>query len=421
MIGTGVAAAVVAGGGCLAVLAGVGAPAPAANPVASSTGAAATGTRTGGGGTGGATALTLPWTRTATVGALPPASTAPGSPATGGTATGGTGQGAGAGAAPPRLIVPDVIASVPGGVTAADLAKLNKLAQVRAVLPIAGGRVTVNGEPVTVLGAAAAKLRPWMPPDTAVSTGVWAGFAAGDLVTTATVARAGGLRPGAEYPVSAAVRTGIRFGASALLGVAGVGGIVSDTEAHRLGLVRDVAVLINAPAANMLALTGQVRAALGAGSQVVRLVPVSVSTRLPVVTNVSSGRPASYMQLYQESAARYCPGLSWTVLAAIGQIESGDGANVGPSRAGALGPMQFLPSTWRIWGITAFGESGAPDIMDPFDAVPSAARMLCASGAASGGQGLRQAIFAYNHATWYVDEVLTLADEYGTEFSRSSQ
>ena len=50
--------------------------------------------------------------------------------------------------------------------------------------------------------------------------------------------------------------------------------------------------------------------------------------------------------------------------------------------------------------------------MDPFDAVPSAARLLCADGATAGGQGLRQAIFDYNHANWYVDEVLTLAAEY---------
>jgi membrane-bound lytic murein transglycosylase B len=78
--------------------------------------------------------------------------------------------------------------------------------------------------------------------------------------------------------------------------------------------------------------------------------------------------------------------------------------------------MQFLPSTWRVWGIDAFGETGPPDIMNPYDAVPSAALLLCASGAAQSGQALRQAIFAYNHATWYVDEVLTLAAEYAREF-----
>jgi membrane-bound lytic murein transglycosylase B len=97
--------------------------------------------------------------------------------------------------------------------------------------------------------------------------------------------------------------------------------------------------------------------------------------------------------------------------AAIGQIESGDGANVGPSSAGAEGPMQFLPSTWQEWGITAFGEPGPPDVMDPYDAVPSAARYLCAAGAGTRA-GLARAIFAYNHADWYVAEVLALAQQY---------
>jgi membrane-bound lytic murein transglycosylase B len=103
--------------------------------------------------------------------------------------------------------------------------------------------------------------------------------------------------------------------------------------------------------------------------------------------------------------------MSWTVLAAIGQIESGDGANNGPSSAGALGPMQFMPGTWAEWGINGFGPPGPPDIMNPLDAIPSAARMLCAAGAGNLAT-LRGAIFAYNHATWYVDEVLALAGEY---------
>jgi len=411
IIGIGLAAASVVVVGFLTIVSGAAGPAASASrqaaggvPGAARPGSPATGAA-------GATALSLPWSRPTAIGPVPPSAV---SAAAGGKQSAGVDA---AGDAPPRLIVPDVIAAVPGGVTAADVAKLRKIGQVRAVLPIAGGRVAVNGKQVTVLSAPAAKLRPWMPPDTAVRQDVWADFGAGDLVTTTGVARAAGLRAGTDYPVSAAVRTGIRYGASALLGVAGVGGIVSDTAAKRLGLVRNVAVLVDAPAANMLTLTSQVNAALGQGSQVVRLVPVSVSTHLPVDTHVPSGRPGSYVELYQESAAQYCPGLSWTVLAAIGQIESGDGANVGPSTAGALGPMQFLPSTWKIWGITAFGETGAPNIMDPFDAVPSAARMLCADGAAAGGQQLRQAIFDYNHATWYVDEVLSLAGEYGTEFS----
>jgi hypothetical protein len=322
-----------------------------------------------------------------------------------------------AGAAVPRLVVPDIIAAAPGGVTAADLARIRKLAQVRAVLPIDGARITVNGKPLTVLGAPAAALRPWMPPATAASQQVWSEFAAGDLVTTAQSARSARLAAGGRYPVAAAARTTLTFGGQALLGIAGVDGIVNQSQARRLGLAHDVAVLINAPAANMTSLVASVRSALGGSAQVIRLVPVAVGTSLPVDTTPPKGRPTSYLALFQESAAQYCPGLSWTVLAAIGQIESGDGANVGPSAAGALGPMQFLPSTWRIWGTDGFGDTGPPNIMNPFDAVPSAARLLCAAGAGSGGQALRQAIFAYNHAAWYVDEVLTLAAEYAREFA----
>jgi Transglycosylase SLT domain len=321
-----------------------------------------------------------------------------------------------AGASVPRLIVPDVIAAVPGGVTAADIARLRKLSQVMAVLPIDGARITVNGKPLTVLGAPASALRQWLPPATAASAQVWRDFAAGDLITTAAAARGLRLARGRAYPVSAAVRTTITFGGTALLGVAGVDAIVNQAKARQLGLVRDVAVLVNAPAADMIKLAAQVKSVLGKSSQVIRLVPVVVSTRLPVDPNPPTGRPDSYLALFQESAAQYCPGLSWTVLAAIGQIESGDGANTGPSSAGALGPMQFLPSTWQVWGIDGFGDTGPPNIMNPYDAVPSAAGLLCASGATQGGQGLRAAIFAYNHATWYVDEVLTLAAEYAREF-----
>jgi hypothetical protein len=190
--------------------------------------------------------------------------------------------------------------------------------------------------------------------------------------------------------------------------------VVSNTVAARLGLVKDLGVLINAPADNFTSLVSEVRAVTGAQSQVVSLQPTTSTTpgQLPVATSVPAGRPTTYLALYQESAARYCPGLSWTVLAAIGEVESGDGANMGPSSAGALGPMQFLPSTWQRWGITGFGDTGAPNIMNPFDAVPSAAAYLCAAGAAKGGSSLYQAIFAYNHADWYVSEVLAIAREY---------
>jgi hypothetical protein len=315
-----------------------------------------------------------------------------------------------------HLIVPDVIASVPGGLTRADLDRIKRLSGVRAVLAIDGAQITVNGARLTVLAASEAALRPWTPPATAASDRVWSAFRAGHLITTGQAASAAHLARGQTYPVAAAVSARIADGGTALLGVAGVDGVVSQAEGRKLGLVKNVAVLVNAPAADPTTLVSQVRAALGDGARVIRLVTVAAPASLPVDSTPSAGRPANYLELFKESAARYCPGLSWTVLAAIGQIESADGQNVGPSTAGALGPMQFLPSTWATWGIDGFGDTGKPNIMNPFDAVPSAARLLCANGAATGEAGLREAIFDYNHANWYVDEVLALAAEYAHEY-----
>jgi transglycosylase-like protein with SLT domain len=312
--------------------------------------------------------------------------------------------------------VPDVIASVPGGLTRADLDRIKRLSGVRGVLAIDGAQIKVNGARLTVLAAPEAVLRPWTPPATAGSDRIWSAFRAGHLITTGQAASAAHLVRGRTYPVDAAVRARITDGGTALLGVAGVDGMVNQAEGRKLGLVKNVGVLVNAPAADMTVLVSQVRAALGEGARVIRLVPVAASTPLPVDKTPLTGRPANYLELFKESAAGYCPGLSWTVLAAIGQIESADGQNMGPSTAGALGPMQFLPSTWATWGITGFGDTGKPNIMNPFDAVPSAARLLCANGATTGPAGLRQAIFDYNHATWYVDEVIALAAEYAREY-----
>jgi murein DD-endopeptidase MepM/ murein hydrolase activator NlpD len=102
-------------------------------------------------------------------------------------------------------------------------------------------------------------------------------------------------------------------------------------------------------------------------------------------------------------------GVPWNVLAAINKIESNFGRNMGPSSAGAIGWMQFMPSTWLRWGIDADG-SGTADPWNPVDAIYSAARYLAASGAAA---DIRQAVFSYNHANWYVNEVLQLAQVYG--------
>jgi hypothetical protein len=321
------------------------------------------------------------------------------------------------GSPPRQLIVPDLMAVVPTGITAGQVTSISALSGVRAVLAVDGGRVTINGQPASLLGVPPQAFRSWTPPGTAAAAVIWARLEAGQMIASPAAASRLALAAGNTYQVSAAVREQVTFGAAALLNMPGVDAVVSSNRAAGLGLAAGVAVLINAPAADLAALTRQVRSVIGAAGAVVNLVPVVTAASLPVDTTVSAGRPVNYLQLYQASAAEYCPGLSWTVLAAIGEIESGDGANDGPSTAGALGPMQFLPSTWAAWGTDAFGQTGPPDINNPFDAVPSAARMLCADGAATGWAGLAAAIFDYNHAGWYVTEVLDLASEYAQEYS----
>jgi hypothetical protein len=323
-----------------------------------------------------------------------------------------------AGTPPRQLLVPDLIAAVPAGITSAQLAKIAKLTGVRAVLPVSGGEVTVNGKSADVIGVSPQAFRSWTSPETAAATGVWTDLSKGQLVSSAAAASRLHLATGESYQVSAAVQERVPFGAQTVLSVPGVDAIVDQARSAQLGLVKNVAVLINAPGADLGTLMSQVRTVTGAKGQVRNLVAYSVVTvsKLPVSTNVSTGSvPTSLIKLYQESAAEYCPGMSWTVLAAINEIESGDGANEGPSSAGALGPMQFEPSTWAEWGIDAFGQTGTPDIMNPLDAVPSAARMLCADGAGNSAS-LSGAIFDYNHAGWYVDEVLALASEYAQDY-----
>ncbi|HUH15007.1 MAG TPA: lytic murein transglycosylase, partial [Gaiellaceae bacterium] len=82
---------------------------------------------------------------------------------------------------------------------------------------------------------------------------------------------------------------------------------------------------------------------------------------------------------------------------------------MGPSSAGAVGWMQFMPDTWLRWGMDGSGD-GIADPWNPEDAVFAAARYLAA---ADGRTDISRAIFAYNHAQWYVDDVLQLAALFG--------
>ncbi len=131
-----------------------------------------------------------------------------------------------------------------------------------------------------------------------------------------------------------------------------------------------------------------------------------------------AGIPPDYLIWYMD-AAQTCPGLPWSVLAGIGTVESGNGQSNAPgvhsghNFAGAEGPMQFLPATFAQY---ATGPDKPLSPYDPADAIDTAAAMLCASGARGGtGTGIENAVFAYNHAGWYVSEVMSWAGKYAAQ------
>jgi transglycosylase-like protein with SLT domain/peptidase M23-like protein len=117
--------------------------------------------------------------------------------------------------------------------------------------------------------------------------------------------------------------------------------------------------------------------------------------------------PPFLLPIYQACGTEY--GIPWEVLAAINKIETGFGTNLNVSSAGAVGWMQFLPSSWETYGLDANGD-GRKDPYNPVDAICAAAHYLKVAG---GQKDLYDAILAYNHADWYAQEVLTYARAYG--------
>jgi hypothetical protein len=119
--------------------------------------------------------------------------------------------------------------------------------------------------------------------------------------------------------------------------------------------------------------------------------------------------PARLVAVYQAASSRYRLGeRGVSILAAINKIETAFGQNQGPSSAGARGWMQFMPATWAAYGVDADGD-GRRDPADPEDAIHAAARYLRASGAP---KSWYRAIYAYNHADWYVRKVEAQAEAF---------
>ena len=124
--------------------------------------------------------------------------------------------------------------------------------------------------------------------------------------------------------------------------------------------------------------------------------------------------PPELLSVYRQ-AAESC-GMAWSVLAAVGKTESDHGRSAlagvrsGSNQSGAMGPMQFLANTWAAYGVDA-DHDGSADVYGDIDAIWGAARYLCANGASDPAR-VRSALWRYNHADWYVAEVLEVAAGY---------
>jgi cell wall-associated NlpC family hydrolase len=147
------------------------------------------------------------------------------------------------------------------------------------------------------------------------------------------------------------------------------------------------------------------------------------ATTITPTSSATSQIPAAYLSLYQSAAAR-CP-MPWTILAAVGQVESNQGRDTATSPAGAVGPMQFEPATWTRWGVDGDGD-GVKNPRDPADAIPAAADYLCSLGVA---KNPHNALVSYNcgnpgpacqtASAGYAATVLSIAATYGTTTATS--
>lgn len=119
--------------------------------------------------------------------------------------------------------------------------------------------------------------------------------------------------------------------------------------------------------------------------------------------------PDNILELYLEAGRKY--DIRWQLLAGIGMDETAHGRLTGTSSAGARGLMQFMPATWATYGVDGNGD-GRADITNNADSIHSAANYLSHTGARNGPDGIRTALYAYNHADWYINDVLYYADGY---------
>jgi cell wall-associated NlpC family hydrolase len=150
----------------------------------------------------------------------------------------------------------------------------------------------------------------------------------------------------------------------------------------------------------------------GAEAGIDKAAPALQIPSLSASTCAASAVPPQLIPIYQGASTQYGLGPQGpAILAGINAVETAFGTNLGPSSAGAEGWMQFMPSTWATYGVDADGD-GIADPNEPEDAIYAAARYLSAAGMPADTYG---AIYAYNHADWYVSEVLADAGCYAGE------
>lgn len=329
-----------------------------------------------------------------------------------------------------RLYLPDAVVrlSAPPGADAAGRA--SRAPGLQGAVAVSYGAVQFLGRSAKVMGVDPSTFRGFTPRPTAASDPLWQAVARGEAIASYPFDRAGKVPLGSGVPLGTLGR--VRIGALAEFSLPNVDAVVARPVARAAGVQGD-ALLVSSPMGDARSLTAALGAVLGQRVSVTMLRPAftptpttstgsaGTSSRAGSGANGSSSSSSSasggvvaggvtdLRTLYQRAAAT-CPGLPWGVLAGIGQVETDHGRAVAVSSAGAQGPMQFLPSTFAVYGVDGNGD-GKADINKQADAVYSAARYLCASG---GGQSatLRDAIFSYNHSDSYVNTVLALAHQY---------
>ncbi len=136
--------------------------------------------------------------------------------------------------------------------------------------------------------------------------------------------------------------------------------------------------------------------------------PAVGSPRRASLHNPPLSIPARIRALYVSAAARYR--VPWSLLAGVGMAETAHGRNNHTSVAGAQGLMQFMPGTFRAYGVDG-NHDGRKDIDNDADSIYSAAHYLSATGATR-TSGVRRALWTYNHSTSYANDVLAYAHHY---------